>query len=120
MAAIVHYEDITKDTMLDAINTVLQPEYQDNARKVAYSFNNRIKTPLETAIWWVEHVAKTRGAPLTQSYAVFMSGFVYHSLDVICILVGIVLAIVGSWWWFLRRCFGRADGPANNRKQKKN
>lgn len=118
MAAIVHYEDITKDTVLDAIRTVLQPEYQQNAQRVAYSFNNRLRTPLETAIWWVEHVGKTGGARLTQSYAVHLSGWVYHSVDVIAILAGFVVAIVASWWWAIRRCCGRGGHRASTRKQK--
>lgn len=104
MGAVVHYEDITKENILAAINSVLNPQAQFNAKKVSYSFKNRIQTPLETAIWWVEHVAATGGAPLSKPHSVYMGAVSYHSWDVIAVLVLILFAIVASWIWLLRQC----------------
>lgn len=105
MGAVVHYEDITKDNILAAIKSVLNPQARLNAKKVSYSYQNRIQTPLQTAIWWVEHVAATGGAPLSKPYSVYMGAVSYHSWDVIAVLALILLAIVGSWVWLLRQCF---------------
>lgn len=105
MGAIVHYEDLTKENILTAINNMLNPQARANAKKVSYSFKNRIQTPLETAIWWVEHVAATGGAPLSKPYSVHMGAVSYHSFDVIAVLALILIAIVASWVWLLRQCF---------------
>lgn len=122
MGAVVHYEDITKENMLDAINKMLSPQARFNAQKVSYSFKNRIQTPLETAIWWVEHVAATGGAPLSKPYSVYMGAASYHSWDVIAVLALIFIAFVASWVWFLRQCFcsKRKETLKEKRKTKTN
>ena len=103
MGAIVHYEDITKHNVLAALKVALHPTTRQNAKKVSHSYKNRILTPKKTAIWWAEHVAATGGAPLTKSHAVFMSGWAYHSLDVIGVLLIVALAVIASWVWAIRK-----------------
>lgn len=104
MGVVVNYEDITRDTMLAALREVLKPETLANAKAVSYAFNNRLRSARETALWWVEHVAATRGAPLSKSHSVYMSGWTYYSLDVIATLLAGMLVILASWWWAIRRC----------------
>lgn len=99
MGVVVHYEQITKETMQRAIQFALSPVAQANAKTVSHSFNNRILKPLDTAIWWVEHVAATKGAPLIQSNSVYMSGFSYHLLDVYAVLALGISMIILSWIW---------------------
>lgn len=119
MGAIVHYEQITKESIVDAINLMLTPTAQSNAQKVSYAYTNRIQTPLETAIWWVENVAATEGAQLTKSYSVFMDGIAYHSIDVILVLVLAGLAVLVSWLWVVKKvCCGRTNKSVENRKRK--
>lgn len=99
MGVVVHYEQITKETMQKAIQFALSPAAQMNAKTVSRSFNDRIVKPLDTAVWWVEHTASTRGAPLIQSNSVYMSGFAYHLLDVYAALVLGISMIILSWIW---------------------
>lgn len=125
MGIAVHYEDITKDTMLSAINAMLAPEVMANAKKVSHSFQNRIQTPLETAIWWVEHVAATGGAPLTRSYSVDMTAIEYYSWDVLAVLVAGFTVLLSAWAWFVWQCCCSAAAKtksksAEQRKLKKN
>ena len=107
MGTIVSYEDIATDTILDAIHFALDPIAQKNAKLIAYSYVNRIQTPKETAVWWVEHVIKTRGAPLTKSHSTFMSIIEYHSLDVYALFLVVFLVTVASWIWVLRKICGK-------------
>lgn len=104
MGVAVHYEDITKDAMLDAINKMLDPKAMKNAKIVSHSFRNRIQTPLETAIWWVEHVAATGGAPLTKSHSVYMTPAAYYSWDVLTALAVGFFVVATSWVWFVWQC----------------
>lgn len=99
MGVVVHYEQITKETMQKAIQFALSPATQSNAKTVQHSFNNRMVKPLDAAVWWVKHVAETKGAALTQSNSVYMSGFAYHLLDVYVVLAIGISAIVLSWIW---------------------
>lgn len=103
MGTIVHFEDISKDTIIEAIKFALRPETQENARKVSYSYRNRIRTPKQTAVWWVEHVAATGGAPLTKSRSENMPFYTYYSLDVyFAIIFGLTVTLYSLVWIFKR------------------
>lgn len=99
MGVVVHYEHITKEAMQKAIQFALSPDAQSNAKAVSYSFNKRVKKPLDTALWWVEHVAATKGAPLIQSNSIYMTGYAYHLLDVYAVLAVGISIIFLSWIW---------------------
>lgn len=47
-------------------------------------------SPLETAIFWTEYVAKHKGAPQMRSAGLDLSFFAYHSLDVFAFLLVVV------------------------------
>lgn len=83
---ILHFEDMTQETIQNAIKFALQKTTRENARKVSYSFRNREHRPIDTAIWWVEHVAATRGAPFTKLHSTFMNWFEYHLIDVYAVV----------------------------------
>ncbi|KAG4074841.1 hypothetical protein HA402_009266 [Bradysia odoriphaga] len=99
MGVVVHYEQITMESMQKAIKFALSPATQLNAKTVSLSFNNRITKPLHTAVWWVEHVAATKGARLLQSNSVYMDGFAYYLFDVYAVLGVGIATIVSSWIW---------------------
>lgn len=94
MGVIVHYEDITFETITKAIKFALDSETQENAKKVSYSFKNRMNSPLDTAIWWAEHVAETGGAGLVKPYGTNLSGFIYHSFDIYLFLLACFLTTI--------------------------
>lgn len=58
---------------------------------VAVAFRDRMHSPAETAVWWVEHVAKTGGAPFAKSSAINLSALEYHSLDVLLVLISTII-----------------------------
>lgn len=92
---ILNFNDISKENMLDALHYVLLPEVQENARQVSHAYRNRLNTPLETALWWIEHVAETKGAPLIRSRAPHVPVLIYYSLDVyVTIVIALMVCIV--------------------------
>lgn len=48
--------------------------------------------PLETAIYWVEYVARHKGAPFMKTAAVGMPLYKYLLLDVIAFLLAVLIA----------------------------
>lgn len=102
MGQIVHYEDLSAETMTQAIRFALEPSTQEKARQVQYSYRNRLNPAKETAAWWVEHVAATAGAPLAQSRSIYMPSIAYYHLDVYAFLAFVVIVFITSWVWFLR------------------
>lgn len=103
MGKIVYYEDISKETIEDAINFALDSNTQANAKKVAYSFKNRPQHPQVTSTWWVEHVAATGGAPLVKSHSTFMNWYEYNLLDVYVVVVCSFIVFIASWVWILKK-----------------
>lgn len=118
MSRIVHYEDISKETLTDAIQFALRTDIQENAKKVSYSYRYRPQTPAQTAVWWVEHVAKTGGAPLTKSYSTFMPFYTYYSFDIYVALLAIFTLTIVIWIWMIRRCFRKKSTIPKLKKTK--
>lgn len=104
MGFILSYEDITEETMKEAINDVLSAGTFQSAKKVSHSYRNRPLSPIETAIWWTEYVATTKGAPLLKSHSVYMSAFVYHSFDVYVTIAVILFSIIYLFFVLIRIC----------------
>lgn len=55
--------------------------YVHKIRLSSSIFREQMNTPLETAIHWVKHVAKTKGAPHLKSVAVDLPFYMYYNLD---------------------------------------
>lgn len=90
MGYILSYQNFTVEAIRDAVAYALNLETQNQARKVSMAFRDRMHSPAETAVWWVEHVAKTGGAQFGKSNAINLSAFEYHSLDVLVVLVSTI------------------------------
>lgn len=64
------------------------------AQKISYEHRNRLSSPVETAVWWVEHVIATGGFELGKTNTNDMNWFIYHSFDGISIvLIAMVFTI---------------------------
>ncbi|XP_031634976.1 uncharacterized protein LOC116348206, partial [Contarinia nasturtii] len=54
------------------------------------SFRDQPRTPLETGMHWVKHVAKNKGAPHLRSVAVDLPFFKLYNLDVSAFIFGVI------------------------------
>lgn len=117
IGSIVHYEDITIESVTDAIKAALDVTQQENAKKVSYSYRHRPQQPLETAIWHIEHVAATRGSPLTKSNSRKLSAYVYYNFDVYATILAVVLISTASWIFLLRKCLRRTASTTKSKIQ---
>lgn len=118
MGWILPYEDITEETVKTAINNALSSTSRNNAKKVSYSYKNRPQTPTETAIWWVEYIAATRGGPLLQSHSEHLSAIEYYSLDVLATIAAALFIVIYPWVFIYRKCLIKSKPSQNQRKPK--
>lgn len=106
MGVVVQYEDISAESIKNAIQFVLSSNVQENARKVSYSYRNHPQPAIKTAVWWVEHVAATGGAHLTDSNFIFMDWYQYYLLDVYAVVLCGILICVITFAWILKKVCG--------------
>ncbi|XP_023705438.1 UDP-glucuronosyltransferase 2C1 isoform X2 [Cryptotermes secundus] len=95
MGIILEYSNITKQSVLEALHTVLdQPSYRENARCTAHIFRDRPQSALDTAIFWTEYVIRHGGAPHLRTAGVELAWYQYVLLDVIAFILGTILIFV--------------------------
>ncbi|KAH8377404.1 hypothetical protein KR093_005324 [Drosophila rubida] len=104
------YEQIDASVLQETLQELSHVGYAERAEKLAQVFNGRQRTPLESAIWSVEHVLQhgLLAAKLLQSPGIELNWFIYHSLDSIALIALLGLLIVVSW---------RALFPAHSKRQ---
>ncbi|XP_034472230.1 uncharacterized protein LOC117779980 [Drosophila innubila] len=121
MAVKLDFGSLNEQSVFEALSEALNAKYKLNAQRIAMAYNDRPQHPLDTAVWWVEHVAETRGAPLLQSSAVHLSRFAYYSLDVYLVIFSTLLLLIGSSIGLWRLCCGsKRQHPSPKRKSKIN
>uniref|UniRef100_A0A1Q3EUI5 UDP-glucuronosyltransferase n=1 Tax=Culex tarsalis TaxID=7177 RepID=A0A1Q3EUI5_CULTA len=91
----VEYEHLTQQSISEAIRTVLSnPSFTSNAQQISKRYRDKMATPAETTVFWVEYVIRHRGAPQLHSAALELSFAERNLLDVygLLLLAGLVLA----------------------------
>ncbi|XP_033249072.1 UDP-glucuronosyltransferase 1-3 [Drosophila miranda] len=115
---IVDFGDFDEHHITRGLQTILDKGFSDNVRRSAKAFRERPQSPLELAIWWIEHVIDTRGGLLLEGRARHISWFVYNSIDVYLICLAII-AIPLITIWQLVRLLRRTLGILKVLKNKK-
>lgn len=100
---LLDYETLTKDTLYDAITTILNNNsYAINAKKLAKRFNDRPLSPIETAVYWTEYVIRHKGAKHLRTAAVGMPWWKYYLVDVIGFILLITFVILYTFYFVLK------------------
>lgn len=84
---------------------------QANIKSTSDAYRDQMQSPLDTAIYWVEYMAKHNGATHMQSHAKQMNYTQYHNWDVIAgivLVIGIVCKLIVTlvkwiYWGMIRR-----------------
>lgn len=121
MAVSLPFVDINADTVLAALREGMRPAYAANAARTSLAFRQRPMSPVDTSVWWIEHVIETGGLPLARSHAMELSWWSYHSVDVIATLAFGLWLVCWLAWRLIRLAvaLGRSDDDAKRRKSKK-
>ncbi|XP_077291425.1 UDP-glycosyltransferase UGT5-like [Arctopsyche grandis] len=86
------YTALTLEDLSMALNEMLSnPEYSDNMKKISSRFRDRLNTPLETAMYWLEYVIRHNGSEFLKSPMANMSFVDYYTFELLLVLFVIVL-----------------------------
>lgn len=89
--------------------------YRNNAEVVSSKFRDRLNTPVDTAVFWIEYVIRHKGAPELRSEAAFLPWYQYYLVDVVFVLLGVVLFSL----YFIYFVISKLIALVTSKKQKK-
>lgn len=86
---VVRYDQLTGNALYNAIDKVLNvPSYTLQVHAMSWRFRDQQQTPLERAVFWVEHVSRHKGAEYLRSGSQDLNLIEYHNIDVLVTLFG--------------------------------
>ena len=96
-AKMVDTNTITQQNFLETLQEVLHnPSYRNNMKRLSALHRDTPMTPLETALFWIEFVMRHGGASHLRTESYKMPWYAYHSVDVICLLLAILLVLTAT------------------------
>ncbi|KAK3850961.1 hypothetical protein Pcinc_022711 [Petrolisthes cinctipes] len=75
------------------VDVLTNISYRENAQKLSRILRHHPQKPLDHALWLVEHVADTQGAPHLKFSARHLNFFQFFGLDVLVFVVVVVLLL---------------------------
>ncbi|XP_026479419.1 UDP-glucuronosyltransferase 2B4-like [Ctenocephalides felis] len=80
----IPFNELSEERVEYSVSQLLNdPMYSENAKSLSAIFRDRVRDPLETAIYWIEYVLRHKGAKHLRSAAIDMSWSSYYMLDII-------------------------------------
>ncbi|XP_017152637.1 UDP-glucuronosyltransferase [Drosophila miranda] len=115
------YEDIRVTRVTQALNELNNTSYATRSLGISKIFNQRQNSPLESAIWCVEHVIQhgLLAAEMLQSPGIELNWFVYHSLDSVCLIFVVLMALAYSLCHFSGGSSSKSFNGNRRRKSKR-
>ncbi|XP_026817843.1 UDP-glucuronosyltransferase 2C1-like isoform X2 [Rhopalosiphum maidis] len=85
---------VTKNTLLSAINEIINNEtYSKNAKIVSDRFKDRPMSPADSVVYWTEYIIRHKGAPHLRSHALNLTWYQYFLLDVVAVVLLIIVSV---------------------------
>ncbi|XP_078602710.1 UDP-glucuronosyltransferase 1A5-like [Branchiostoma floridae x Branchiostoma japonicum] len=96
----LEFSTVTADELYQTILHVLtNNSYRETAARLSRLHRDQPQSPMERAVWWIEHVIKHGGLPHLRARAVELPWYQYYLLDVVAFLLGIGTAVLGTVWY---------------------
>ncbi|XP_078594791.1 UDP-glucuronosyltransferase 1-2-like [Branchiostoma floridae x Branchiostoma japonicum] len=110
---------MTSDDLYEAIMEVANNKtYKSAAMRLAQLQRDQPQSPMDRAVWWIEHVIRHGGLPHLKSAARHLSLLQYHLLDVAALLCVAGVVVVLVLWLCCRCCCRVLCGKKTTAKQK--
>ncbi|XP_035692841.1 UDP-glucuronosyltransferase 2B33-like [Branchiostoma floridae] len=110
MAVSLDIHTVTSEEVSQAITSVISdPSYKEKTNLISTHLRDQPQSPMERAVWWIEHVIKHGGLPHLRSRAPELPFYQYYLLDVIALIVAVISAVLLSCW----KCCSFACGMCN-------
>lgn len=78
----LEFIELTTPQLTDAVQRLVQePSFRERAKKLAKACNDRIMSPLDTAVWWTEYVLRTDDTSHLKPLSIHQSWWTRRSLD---------------------------------------
>ncbi|XP_041030917.1 UDP-glucuronosyltransferase 2A2-like isoform X2 [Carcharodon carcharias] len=91
-AKVIYVSTMQSTDLLQALNEVINnTSYRDNMQKLSALHRDQPETPLERAIFWIEYVARHKGAAHLRSEFYQLPWYAYYCVDVIFFLLSMLL-----------------------------
>ncbi|XP_030374417.1 uncharacterized protein LOC115623986 [Scaptodrosophila lebanonensis] len=104
-----------KSNILRMLN---EPSFLETAKQMSARYRDQPMAPLDKAIWWTEYVLRHKGAMHMRVAAQDLSFVAYHNLDVLGLLLGVPLMVVGLLLVVLVKLLGRRRQTTDRRESK--
>ncbi|XP_035692474.1 UDP-glucuronosyltransferase 2C1-like [Branchiostoma floridae] len=84
---------VTSEEVFQAITSVISdPSYKEKTNLISTHLRDQPQSPMERAVWWIEHVIKHGGLPHLRSRAPELPFYQYYLLEVIALIVAVISA----------------------------
>lgn len=93
--------------------------FQTQMKELSERFRDRPMSPLDTAIYWVEYVARHKGAHFMKTAAVGMPFYQYYLLDVIAFILFVLFIVTYLFYVTLRFLIRKITSSFSGKSQKK-
>eukprot|EP00058_Branchiostoma_floridae_P015471 XP_002600959.1 hypothetical protein BRAFLDRAFT_79157 [Branchiostoma floridae] len=94
------FSKVTSDQLYQAIlHVVTNTSYRETAARLSRLHRDQPQSPMERAVWWIEHVIKHGGLPHLRARAVELPWYQYYLLDVAGFLLVVCAAVLGTVWY---------------------
>jgi hypothetical protein len=83
--------------------------YRDNVQQRSRIMRDQPSTPVDSGIYWIEHVIRHKGAPHLRSTSLDLKWYHREMIDIITILVTIVTVFLIIFFLLLKKMFTKCD-----------
>ncbi|XP_078597350.1 UDP-glucuronosyltransferase 2C1-like [Branchiostoma floridae x Branchiostoma japonicum] len=88
---------VTTDQLYEAIALVItNKSYRETAAHLSRLHRDQPQSPMERAVWWIEHVIKHGGLSHLRARAVDLPWYQYYLLDVAAFLLAVCTTVLGT------------------------
>lgn len=117
---LMEYDNVNQELIEEKLRQILaNPKYQESAKLYSKRFNDRITSPEETTVYWVEYVIRHGGAPHMTSPAHKLNYIQRNLIDVYGFLFLILFLVVSVNLWILKNFISRLTS-SSSKKYKEN
>ncbi|XP_066286542.1 UDP-glucuronosyltransferase 2C1-like [Branchiostoma lanceolatum] len=91
------YSTVTTEQLyLSILHVVTNSSFQETAARLSRLHRDQPQSPMERAVWWIEHVIKHGRLPHLRARAVELPWYQYYLLDVAVFLFCVCSAVLGT------------------------
>ncbi|KAM0727417.1 UDP-glycosyltransferase UGT5 [Formica fusca] len=94
-AVVLSFDDLSEQSLRHALDTCFNnTSYRENAQRLSKAYRDRPATPLETAVWWTEYIARGNGNSYLRGEGADLLWYQYHLIDVALVLIIVSTALI--------------------------